>query len=114
MEAQGGPLRETRQKVIEHVKRIFARTPDSEDPMALTPQQYVKEGREWIRYIDEVEGRFEGDKEDSIESIMAMQAGTNRITAEMMNTAMELLKGHRDESEKRLRQMGIIEGELAE
>ena len=114
MEARSGPLRDTRQRVIEQVKGIFARTPDAEDPMALTPAQYVKEGREWIRYIDEVEGRFESENEDSIEAIMAMQAGTNRITAQMMNTAMELLRSHRDDAEKKLRSLGVIEGELAE
>ena len=110
LEAKTGPLRGTREKVITTVKDIFERTPDSDDPMALTPSQYVKEGREWIRYIDEVEGRFEGEKEATIESILAQQAGTNRITAQMMNTAMELLSKHRDESEKKLRSMGVIEG----
>jgi len=114
MEAKTGPLRETREKVITTVKEIFARTPDSDDPMALTPREYVREGREWIRYIDEVEGKFEGEKEASIESILAQQAGTNRITAQMMNTAMELLRSHRDDSEKKLRSLGVIEGELEE
>jgi hypothetical protein len=115
LEAKSGPLRGTRDKVITTVKEIFERTPDSDDPMALTPAQYVKEGREWIRYIDEVEGRFEGEKEATIESILAQQAGTNRITAQMMNTAMELLRSHRDDSEKKLRSMGVvIDGELDE
>jgi len=115
LEAKSGPLRDTREKVITTVRDIFERTPDSDDPMALTPAQYVKEGREWIRYIDEVEGRFEGEKEATIESILAQQAGTNRITAQMMNTAMELLRSHRDDSEKRLRSMGVvIDGELDE
>lgn len=114
LEAKTGPLRETRDKVITTVKDIFDRVPDSEDPMALTPQQYVREGREWIRYIDEVEGKFEGEKEATIESILAQQAGTNRITAQMMNTAMELLRSHRDDSERKLRSMGVIEGSAEE
>jgi hypothetical protein len=114
LEVKTGPLRETRDKVITTVRDIFERTPDSEDPLALTPAQYVKEGREWIRYIDEVEGRFEGEKEATIESILAQQAGTNRITAQMMNTAMELLRSHRDDSERKLRSMGVIEGSAEE
>lgn len=114
MEVQTGPLHETRQKVIDNVKLIFERAPDSEDPTALSPQQYVKEGREWIRYIDEIEGRFEGQKQNTIESILAEQAQTNRISAEMMGGAMELLADYRRNQDRRLAAMGAIEGEAEE
>jgi hypothetical protein len=114
MEQVTGPLHETRQKVIENVKDIFARQPDAEDPLALSPQQYVKEGREWIRYIDEIEGRFEGQKAETIETILLQQSQTNRINADMMNSALELLKDHRRQQDDRFAMMGVLDSTAEE
>lgn len=97
-----GPLHETRSKVIDNVKKVFEREPDEEDPLALSPQQYVKEGREWIRYIDETEGRTESEKEQTIDHIMSDMARTNRVNAEMIGEAMGLLTSHRREQDERL------------
>ena len=114
MEQVTGPLHETRQKVIENVKDIFARQPDAEDPLALSPSQYVKEGREWIRYIDEIEGRFEGQKAETIETILLQQSQTNRINADMMNSALELLKDHRRQQDDRFAMMGVLDSTAEE
>ncbi len=107
-----GPLHETRAKVIENVKTIFERPPDAEDPEALSPKDYVSSALQWIKYIDETEGRTESAKQQTLENIMADMAQANRVSTEMMGSAFELLKQYRDEQDKKLGM--LVEGEIVD
>lgn len=112
LEKVTGPLHETREKVISNVKTIFERPPDAEDPEALSPKDYVSSALQWIKYIDETEGRSEAKKQETLEAIMADMAATSRVSTEMMGDAMDLLKQYRDEQDKKLGM--LVEGELVD
>jgi hypothetical protein len=114
MEKVVGPLHETREKVIKHVKDIFDRAPDAEDPECLSPKDYVSSALQWIKYIDETEGRTESDKQATLEDIMRDSIATSRVSAEMVGSAMELLLDHRRQQDERLKMAGVIEGDLVD
>jgi hypothetical protein len=64
-----------------------------------------------IRYIDETEGRTEAAKAGGIEHIMSEMATTNRVNAEMVGAAFDILKTRRAEQD---RMLGVIEGSAEE
>lgn len=114
IEAIHGPLHKVREDIQKNMAEVFSKPPDADDPEALSPRDYVSQGMSVIRYIDETEGRTEAAKAAGIEGIMADMATTNRVNAEMMGAAMELLKKRREEQDKRLEMAGVIDGELVD
>ncbi len=111
IEAIHGPLHKVREDIQKNMQDIFSRPPDAEDPQALSPRDYVSQGMSVIRYIDETEGRTEAAKAGGIEHIMSEMATTNRVNAEMVGAAFEILKTRRAEQD---RMLGVIEGSAEE
>ena len=111
IEAIHGPLHAVREDIQKNMQDIFSRAPDAEDPTALSPRDYVSQGMAVIRYIDETEGRTEAAKAGGIEHILSEMATTNRVNAEMVGAAFDILKTRRAEQD---RMLGVIEGSAEE
>ncbi len=112
IEQSTGPLLVTREAMHDHVREIFLRQPDAEDPLALSPDQYQKGALAWTRYIDEQLGRSSSQKEHALDTILAGMHAERRITSEMMQSAVGLLREYRAEQDRRLSESGLLyEGE---
>ena len=103
-----GPLHETRLIIEKHLKDIFERGPDSEDPDCLSPKDYVHESLALIRYIDETEGRFESVKVQGLETVLAA-VGAN-VSQNMTDQALQLVKEYRALQDAKL--ANVIDGEV--
>lgn len=114
MEKVVGPLHETREKVISNVKGIFEKEPDAEDPLALSPKDYVAHALQWIRYIDETEGRTAAAKQAGIEHIMAEMATAKRMDSEMIADVVGLMKQFNDQTMMKVGMIVDGEGELVD
>jgi hypothetical protein len=108
IEQQVGPLHATRLDIQKHMVELFAKGPSNEpDDDALTPKDYATTSLQWIRYIDEVEGRGEARKQDAIADIAQSLAKTNAVTSEAMADVASLM---RQFHEQEMSKLGVIEG----
>jgi hypothetical protein len=107
IEQQVGPLHATRLDIQKNMVALFAKAPDAEDPEALSPKDYATTSLQWIRYIDEVEGRGEARKQDAIADIAQSLAKTNAVTSEAMADVASLM---RQFHEQEMSKLGVIEG----
>lgn len=112
IEAVAGPLIELRTKMQENVQSVFERAPDDEDPLALSPHQYVTDGLAWCRYIDELTGRTKSQSEQAIQSVVSELAQANKITAGIAREVLDLSNQYREQLGEQL--AGVLDGELAD
>jgi len=114
IEAIKGPLMVMGDIVIAKVSDIFNREPDADDPLALSPAQYVKLGREWFHEALEVEGKIGSAKQQGIESVLATLAQNNQVTSTMVDQALSLVREHRALQDRKMASAGVIEGTAEE
>ena len=114
IEAIKGPLMVMGDSIIEKVSDIFSREPDDDDPLALSPAQYVKLGREWFHEALEVEGKIGSAKQQGIESVLATLAQNNQVTSTMVDQALSLVREHRALQDRKMASAGVIEGTAEE
>jgi hypothetical protein len=108
-----GPLIELRTKMQENVAAVFEKAPDDDDPEALSPKDYVSQALGWSRYIDELTGRGESQKQQGIEAVMGALVQRDQITGNMVDQALELVKEHRRLQDAKLVHAGMLrDGEL--
>lgn len=112
LEQVKGPLTVMGDEIIAKVAAIFAREPDSEDPQALSPAQYVKLGREWFHEALEVEGKISSEKQKGIEAVMMQLYKGQQVTESMLSTAMELVHEYRELQDRTL--ANVVDGETVE
>jgi|SRR5665647_804567 len=113
MEKVTGPLIELRTKMQENVANVFQIAPDADDPLALSPKDYVSQALGWSRYIDELTGRGESQKQQGIEAVMGALVQNSQITGNMVDQALELVKEHRKLQDAKLAHAGmLIDGEV--
>ena len=109
IEAIKGPLMQMSDNIVSEVKRIFDRPADKEDPLALSPAEYVRLGREWFHEAIEVEGKLESGKQQGIETVMEKLAQGNQVTSHMLDVAMDLLAEHRRMQDVKIAKVGKVE-----
>jgi len=107
-----GPLTLMGEKIVSHVVEIFERPPDKEDPLALSPAEYVRLGKEWFHEGLEVEGKLGSEKQKAIGQVLSILSQNQQITDKMVDQALTLVKEHRQLTD-RLLEDAVIEGELA-
>jgi hypothetical protein len=114
IETVSGPMLELRVKMHENVQAVFLREPDSEDPLALSPDQYQKGALAWSRYIDELTGRTLSQAEQTTESVVGMMLQERKITNTMAEKFVDLLDDYRKQQDRQMEHAGlVIDGELA-
>jgi hypothetical protein len=112
IEKLSGPLLELREKMHEEVAEVFRRSPDAEDPLALSPRDYVAQALAWSHYLDELVGRTKSQEQQGIEAVIGALATNNQVTSSMVDQALELVKEHRLLQDRRLEHAGVIDGVL--
>lgn len=114
IEAVAGPLIQLRTKMQEHVQNVFLREPDDEDPLALSPHQYVTDGLAWCKYIDELTGRTKSQSEVAIQNVVGELVEQNKITAGIASEALGLIDKYRSQQDKQLANAGFIDSTATE
>lgn len=109
IEATSGPLIDFQKTIHQNVRDIFERPPDSEDPEALSPKDYVAQGLAWSRYLDEASGRTKSQEEQAIQSVLAHLSQNEQITHSMVSQALELVDEYRKSQDRQLAHAGFIE-----
>jgi len=103
VEREVGPLRSLAQTAWPNVLAVFEREPDRDDPLALSPSQYVKEYREYLRLGLEVEGKLEANKQRGIELIASQMYAAGKLTGKMVDEVEDLMERFNAETEARLK-----------
>jgi hypothetical protein len=106
VEKEIAPLNVTYVAIDKHIKAIFERGPDSDDPECLSPKDYVHEGLAVMKHIEEQEGRSASLNAQGLDAVIAA-VGAN-ITGDMVSQARELLVQSRALQDRRLAH--VIEG----
>ena len=115
IEAVSGPLLDVQQHIHKHVLEVFMRPPDAEDPLALSPDQYVARGILWDKHLNELTGKVKSQEEQAIQSVVSSLVQRDKITADMMGDALGLIDKYRDQQDRQMQHAGlVIDGELDE
>lgn len=112
IEAVSGPLMELRTKMHEKVAAVFERTPDADDPLTLSPHEYVSQALGWSRYIDELVGRTKSQERQGIEAVISALAKNEQVTSRMTDQALALVREYRKMQDAKLAHAGFIDGVL--
>ena len=109
LEAVAGPVTKMGEAILKEVQAIFDRPADSEDPTALSPAQYVSEARQWYKLGLEVEGKLDSTKQQGVADVISKLYQGNQITQQMLDSALELVREHRDLEDRKMRERGVID-----
>ena len=109
LEAVVGPVTKMGEAILKEVQAIFDRPADSEDPTALSPAQYVSEARQWYKLGLEVEGKLDSTKQQGVADVISKLYQGNQITQQMLDSALELVREHRDLEDRKMRERGVID-----
>jgi hypothetical protein len=109
IEKNTGPVTLIADKIVDTIKRRL-----DDDEEELTTKELLQYGPAWIKLGLELEGKGESERQAGIEAILAEQAQTNRLNAEMVKDAVGLLQKFRAQQDATLAAAGIIDGEAEE
>ena len=103
-----GPLIDFRTTMQENVISVFERRPDSEDPEALSPDQYQKGALAWSKYIDELTGRTNSQQEQGIQAIVTQMYADRQVTSGMVSVIPELMRKFMEHQDREMRRAGML------
>jgi hypothetical protein len=110
IEAVAGPISQMGEEILRKARTIFETDPDADDSQALSPAQYLAEGRQWIRLGLEVEGKLESQRHQTIEEVLAKMTANNQISSKVVEGALQLVAEYRELQDLRLGE--IVDAEV--